>query len=164
MAGKNHKKRVQQVERTKAGTEDGSNPFKCDVCDVYCSNKDAFQSHMKGAKHLKTVNLFRKLGKPLPAMTTVVTKDDGAVQVTGPRITFVGGKKLSSTGLSLATEKDGVKVYPPGAPPPVVEESIRSSIFDPQKNIIYVFVFPLAKTSLEQEEVEEDAEVKPVGK
>ena len=121
MAGKNHKKRVQQFERTKE-VDSSSNPFRCDVCDVYCSNKDSFQAHIKGAKHIKTVNLFRKLGKPLPAMTSVISKEDGAVQVTGPRITFVGGKKLSSTGLTINKEKDGLQVYPPGAPePPTVK-------------------------------------------
>ena len=128
MTGKNHKKRVQQLERTK-GAEDKSNPFKCDICEVYCSNHDAFQSHIKGAKHLKTVNLFRKMGKPLPVMTSSVALDDGGVKITAPGITFIGGKNLSSTGLSINTGKIGVQVYPPGAPPPVVEE--REYQFNP---------------------------------
>ena len=51
-------------------------------------------------------------------MTNAVSQDDGSVQVTGPRITFVGGKKLSSTGLLINKEKDGMQVYPPGAPKP----------------------------------------------
>ena len=129
MAGKNHKKRVQQVERSKRAA-DKSNPFKCDICEVYCSNHDAFNSHLKGAKHLKTINLFRKLGKPLPVLTTAQTDEGGAVTITAPRITFVGGKKLSSTGLSINQERDGSQVYPPGAPTPEVEESMTTLIME----------------------------------
>lgn len=122
MAGKNHKKRVQQVERTKT-TQDTNNPFKCDICDIFCSNHDAFQSHLKGGKHLKTVNLFRKLGKPLPVMTTSVNLEEGGVKITAPRVTFIGGKKLNSTGLTINDSQIGAQVYPAGAPEPVVEES-----------------------------------------
>lgn len=122
MSGKNHKKRVQQVERSQKSVN-RSNPFKCDICDIYCSNHDAFNSHIKGAKHLKTINLFRKLGKPLPVLTTSQTADGGSVTITAPRITFVGGKKLSSTGLTINQEKDGSQIYPPGAPTPTIDES-----------------------------------------
>ena len=124
LIGKNHKKRVQQLERTKGVTETTSNPFKCDVCEIFCSNHDAFQAHVKGAKHLKTVNLFRKLGKPLPTMTSSVNLEGGGVTVSAPRITFVGGKKLSSTGMTISNnDEDSVQVYPPGAPQPAVKES-----------------------------------------
>ena len=91
--------------------------MKCDICEITCSNKDSYLAHIKGNKHLKTINLFRKLGKPLPSMTTMVPTVDGSIQVTGPRISFVGGSKLSSTGLMLH-EKEDIKVYPPGAPLP----------------------------------------------
>lgn len=116
MEGKNHKKRLQLLAKISSGND--SNHFKCEVCEVTCSNKDSYQAHIRGNKHIKTVNLFRRLGKPLPAMTNAVPQDDGSVQVTGPRITFVGGKKLSSTGLLINKEKDGMQVYPPGAPKP----------------------------------------------
>ena len=51
-------------------------------------------------------------------MTSVVMQEDGGVQVSGPRITFVGGKRLSSTGLTLEAAPEGAQVYPPGAPKP----------------------------------------------
>ncbi len=37
------------------------------------------------------------------------------LQIAAPRIMFVGGQKLSSTG-SLEASKEPLKMYPPGAP------------------------------------------------
>ena len=119
MEGKNHKKRLQLQQKVNAAPPRATDAsLKCDVCDVFCSSKDSYLAHVKGSKHLKTVALFRRLGKPLPPMTSVIAQDDGGVQVTGPRITFVGGKKLSSTGLTLEPKPKGTQVYPPGAPEP----------------------------------------------
>ena len=116
MDGKNHKKKLAQVQQQQANPPSTSS-FKCELCDVICSNKDAYEAHMRGAKHLKTVNLHRRLGKPIPPMTSAVATSKGVVQVTGPRITFVGGKKLSSTGLVPSTNPSGdeIVVYPAGA-------------------------------------------------
>lgn len=115
MEGKNHKKKLAQVQQQ--AKPPSATSFKCELCDVFCSNKDAYEAHMRGAKHLKTVNLHRRLGKPIPPMSSTVTTTEGTVQVTGPRITFVGGKKLSSTGLApdIVQSGDEVSVYPPGA-------------------------------------------------
>ena len=119
MEGKNHKRRLQLQQKATSAVPGANDPsLKCDVCDVFCSSKDSYLAHVRGSKHLKTVALFRRLGKPLPPMTSVKTQDDGGVQVTGPRITFVGGKKLSSTGLTLEPKPKGMQVYPPGAPEP----------------------------------------------
>ena len=65
--------------------------------------------------------MYRRLGKTipeikLPAGSEITTTVGGKkVSVAAPRITFVGGQQLTSTGTA---EKVGgtPKVYPPGAP------------------------------------------------
>jgi zinc finger RNA-binding protein len=116
LEGKNHKKRLQQLEYQ--STQTTAESVKCEICDIVCSNKDSYVAHIKGNKHLRTINLFRRLGKPLPPMTNVHLQEGGVTHVTGPRITFIGGKKLSSTGLMLETgnSQDQPQLYPPGTP------------------------------------------------
>ena len=69
----------------------------------------------------QVMNLYRRLGKPipdikLPAGTEITTTLGGRkVGVSAPRITFVGGQKLTSTGTAESTTGPP-KVYPPGAP------------------------------------------------
>lgn len=40
---------------------------RCELCDVACSGRDSYLSHIRGSKHLKTLKLHKKLGKPIPA-------------------------------------------------------------------------------------------------
>ena len=39
---------------------------RCELCDVACSGRDSYLSHIRGSKHLKTLKLHKKLGKPIP--------------------------------------------------------------------------------------------------
>lgn len=64
--------------------------------------------------------MYRRLGKPipdikLPAGSEITTTVGGKkLSVTAPRINFVGGQQLTSTG---AAESSGPpKLYPPGGP------------------------------------------------
>ena len=62
------------------------------------------------------LNLYRRLGKPipeikLPAGSEIVTTVGGKkVSINAPRIQFVGGQQLTSTG---AAEKASPSLYPP---------------------------------------------------
>ena len=101
----------------------GPGIFQCGVCEISCSSKDAFQAHIKGAKHLKTVNMYRRMGKPIPSIT--MPGPDGVTQVTAPRITFVGGQQLSSTGAQQSTQPS---IYPPGVSIPSIGKQICAVI------------------------------------
>lgn len=66
------------------------------------------------------LNLYRRLGKPIPDIklppgSEITTTVGGKkLNVTAPRINFVGGQQLTSTG---ASESSGLpKLYPPGGP------------------------------------------------
>jgi zinc finger RNA-binding protein len=55
---------------------------------VVCSNKDAFEAHVRGSKHQKVLSLHRRLGKPIPQITvpgTTTTIGGKTVMVTAPR-------------------------------------------------------------------------------
>uniref|UniRef100_A0A915E439 DZF domain-containing protein n=1 Tax=Ditylenchus dipsaci TaxID=166011 RepID=A0A915E439_9BILA len=62
--GKAHKQKelmskggtVQNLSRNKV-------TFKCDVCQVMCSAQDAYDAHVKGAKHQKTIATMKKMGQ-----------------------------------------------------------------------------------------------------
>lgn len=40
--------------------------YRCDLCDVTCTGQDTYSAHVRGGKHLKTAQLHKKLGKPVP--------------------------------------------------------------------------------------------------
>ena len=47
--------------------------YKCSLCDVVCTGTEAFNAHLKGAKHLKVgcgvvFFVFQKVDKSFPAM------------------------------------------------------------------------------------------------
>lgn len=66
------------------------------------------------------LNLYRRLGKPipdikLPAGSEITTTVGGKkLNVSAPRINFVGGQQLTSTGASESSASP--KLYPPGGP------------------------------------------------
>lgn len=105
----------------------GQNQLRCELCDVTCTGTDAYAAHIRGAKHQKVLKLHTKLGKPIPSTDPVViassssslakstaptttsakpaakmmpTTTTAAVKkvLATPKITFVGGNKLQSTG------------------------------------------------------------------
>ena len=79
LEGKNHKKRLQQQQTVPKDSKSGEN--YCELCDVVCSNKDAFEAHVRGSKHQKVLTLHRRLGKPIPQMSA----GGKTVMVTAPR-------------------------------------------------------------------------------
>ena len=86
LEGKNHKKRLQQQQNVPKESKSGDN--YCELCDVVCSNKDAFEAHVRGSKHQKVLSLHRRLGKPIPQMNaagTTSTAGGKTVMVTAPR-------------------------------------------------------------------------------
>uniref|UniRef100_A0AC34QZ99 DZF domain-containing protein n=1 Tax=Panagrolaimus sp. JU765 TaxID=591449 RepID=A0AC34QZ99_9BILA len=130
IAGKNHKKR----EAIETGKNQISLPknkitFRCDICELTCTGKDTYDAHVKGSRHAKTMNLFKKMGKPIPTgeptiIAPVAQKlsDANSVPVGGigpseiPKPTkivgvtgtkFVGGQTLQSTTMNL--EKDVIE-------------------------------------------------------
>lgn len=75
---------------------------------------------------MQVLNLYRRLGKPIPEVKVPAASDAAktsqeskVVGVSAPRITFVGGKQLSSTGTTESTGQPP-SVYPPGASVPGV--------------------------------------------
>lgn len=75
MEGKVHKKKEASV-----GSKGGSSAFAaqqfgrngafCEVCDVACSSKDAYDAHVRGTKHQKvTVGGFSSQNEPSVTLT-----------------------------------------------------------------------------------------------
>jgi len=52
LEGKSHKKKLQQQQTTADATTPRGD-FYCELCDVSCTSKDAFEAHIRGAKHQK---------------------------------------------------------------------------------------------------------------
>ena len=50
LEGQKHKKREAAQKQIEAAGPDG---YRCSLCDVTCTGTDAFNAHLKGAKHLK---------------------------------------------------------------------------------------------------------------
>ncbi|CAH3034416.1 unnamed protein product [Pocillopora meandrina] len=120
LEGQKHKKK-EQAAKQKEKESLPSNAYRCELCDVTCTGTDAFAAHLKGSKHQKVVKLHQKLGKPIPEPAPLKppepkeTKENsdkkagngnkGAMRkqppkkMAAPKITFVGGTKLTSTGL-----------------------------------------------------------------
>ena len=101
----------------KHGSVAGGVSLRCELCDVTCTGSDAYAAHIRGAKHQKVVKLHTKLGKPIPSTEPVVispnsktSSKSGAISGTGqiatskikvvgtPRINFIGGGRLHTTG------------------------------------------------------------------
>ncbi|XP_045216764.1 zinc finger RNA-binding protein-like [Mercenaria mercenaria] len=112
----------------------GQNQLRCELCDVTCTGADAYAAHVRGAKHQKVLKLHTKLGKPIPSTDPVVvgqTKASTTTQSTAktvtstttkaapvqpstsavkkvlatPKITFVGGSQLKTTGVKMEEVK-----------------------------------------------------------
>lgn len=99
LEGQKHKKKAasstSDVKNLPSGT------YKCELCDVICTGRDAFTAHVKGANHTKTIKLHQKLGKPIPEIKLPeesAAKKSNVTKTTAPRMNFVGGTKLTSTG------------------------------------------------------------------
>ncbi|XP_013773479.1 zinc finger RNA-binding protein-like [Limulus polyphemus] len=99
----------------------GGTSLRCELCDVTCTGADTYAAHIRGAKHQKVVKLHTKLGKPIPSADPVVISTNSITQkgikggdsdsaksdvgtsgdktnVSVPKINFVGGTKLNTTG------------------------------------------------------------------
>lgn len=90
LEGKTHKKKLNQQQKT--GDKDKINhAFYCELCDVMCSNKDGLEAHVRGSKHTKVVNLYKRMGKPIPVPKTSMPSGSSSgtaekpVMVTAPR-------------------------------------------------------------------------------
>lgn len=121
LEGQKHKKK-EQAAKQKEKESLPSNAYRCELCDVTCTGTDAYAAHLKGSKHQKVVKLHQKLGKPIPEPSPLkapeakdTTKENGdkkagagnkgaqgkpsPKKMAAPKITFVGGTKLTSTGI-----------------------------------------------------------------
>ena len=116
LAGKNHKKR-EAIESGKNQINLPKNKitFRCDICELTCTGKDTYDAHVKGSRHQKTLNLLKKLGKPLPTTEPTIippqnqksepgnenennsggSKPTKVIGVSGTQ--FVGGSTLTSS-------------------------------------------------------------------
>ncbi|XP_022253332.1 zinc finger RNA-binding protein-like isoform X3 [Limulus polyphemus] len=119
LEGQKHKKKEaaskqgNNVQNPRGGTS-----LRCELCDVTCTGADTYAAHIRGTKHQKVVKLHTKLGKPIPSDDPVVIStasskgskgtDGSSVKadvasgdkktVSVPKINFVGGTKLNTTG------------------------------------------------------------------
>lgn len=130
LEGQRHKKKEAQLKSGNAfpakkhGPAMGGVSLRCELCDVTCTGNDAYAAHIRGAKHQKVVKLHTKLGKPIPSADPVVISANAAkvttakttaamsagvaqvaptskIKVLGtPRINFIGGGRLHTTGSS----------------------------------------------------------------
>ncbi|XP_066922566.1 zinc finger RNA-binding protein-like [Clytia hemisphaerica] len=106
LEGQKHKKKAAAATTDLKKLAPGTH--KCELCDVICTGKDAFNAHIKGANHLKTIKLHQKLGKPIPEIkaieTTAEPKKANVVKTMPLKMNFVGGTKLTSTGVEEKIE------------------------------------------------------------
>ncbi|CAI8057322.1 Zinc finger RNA-binding protein [Geodia barretti] len=138
LEGKAHKKNLSKQQASGAngaGGEGGggektdytSRPHYCPLCEIQCTSSDSYEAHIRGSRHTKVLNLFRKLGKTIPNIKlpegTEITNTVGGkkVAVSAPRINFVGGQQLTSTG-AAGKSSGPPSLYPPcpGGPTAVV--------------------------------------------
>ncbi|OQV14602.1 putative Zinc finger RNA-binding protein [Hypsibius exemplaris] len=116
MIGSKHKKREQQVkwEKEKAeGAEAGAAAptptitvhgvsratTKCELCGILTAGAAAFDAHIKGKSHQRTLKLHMSLGKPIPANEPTVMQR--TVDTVNPRHT---SKPELTTGSSVCTK------------------------------------------------------------
>ncbi|XP_014672239.1 PREDICTED: zinc finger RNA-binding protein-like isoform X2 [Priapulus caudatus] len=131
LEGQKHKKKEAAVKAGNANNATlGQNALRCELCDVTCTGQDAYNAHIRGSKHQKVVKLHTKLGKPIPTTqptvvnpptpaktTTAVSAEPKPVKkvVSTPKITFVGGTKLTTTEAGpkeVKTEQDKMDTTP----------------------------------------------------
>lgn len=67
--GQRHKKKENPGSSTPHHYNKFGRVYKCELCDVSCTGEQAFKAHVDGIKHNKTVQLFKKLNKPVPSAT-----------------------------------------------------------------------------------------------
>jgi hypothetical protein len=130
LEGKAHKKNLSKQQtggangaRGEGGgaekTDYSNMPHYCPLCEVQCTSSDSYEAHIRGSRHTKVLNLFRKLGKTIPniklpegtEITNTVTGKK--VAVSAPRINFVGGQQLTSMG-AAGKSSGPPNLYPPG--------------------------------------------------
>jgi len=120
LEGQKHKKKAASTTSDSKNLAPGT--YKCELCDVVCTGKDAYNAHVKGANHQKTHKLHMKLGKPIPEVKvfTAGNEDGKKAEIktsVPPKITFVGGKSLTSTSEEkneeLMTDKDANQIEIP---------------------------------------------------
>lgn len=141
LTGKAHQKKASQSSNVSAIP--GVVTYRCEVCTITCSGKDALEAHLNGSKHKKSMKMLHTMNKPIPnPLTTMITAEkmeDGSVQQKkektdvqkGPKIKFIGGQHLSSTGeLVTADPSQKKQAYPPGIEPPAVVKDPVEEIRD----------------------------------
>ncbi|XP_002153846.1 zinc finger RNA-binding protein isoform X1 [Hydra vulgaris] len=132
LEGQKHKKKANSAATNVATMAPGT--YKCDLCEVICTGRDAFAAHIKGTNHTKTMKLHQKLGKPIPDVkvpepkkptttvtTGVSTGTNSSVKSSVPKVSFVGGTKLNSTGgeekVETSESQDNDSEIPPEGEP-----------------------------------------------
>lgn len=115
LEGQKHKKKEAAMKASQPTGRQAHNQMRCELCDVTCTGQDAYAAHIRGSKHQKVVKLHTKLGKPIPSTEPVVAAAASKPAKTGkavvvpsptaakrvmaaPKINFVGGTQLKSTG------------------------------------------------------------------
>lgn len=134
LEGQKHKKKEAALKASQPTGRQPHNQMRCELCDVTCTGHDAYAAHIRGAKHQKVVKLHTKLGKPIPSTDPVVTtaasktatkptvSKSVVVQSTtaskkvlaAPKINFVGGTQLKTTGTK--TWEGKVEITSPPTP------------------------------------------------
>jgi len=125
LEGQKHKKKEAAMKLSAPQNKAPHNQMRCELCDVTCTGTDAYAAHIRGAKHQKVVKLHTKLGKPIPSTDPVVSTPAKMAKpapgkslvvpsataskkvLSTPKINFVGGSQLKTTG-SKPVEVKGV--------------------------------------------------------
>lgn len=85
----------------------GQKQLRCELCDVTCTGVDAYSAHIRGAKHLKTMKLHQRLGKPIPSNDPVVVKP-----------AMGGSAAVGASGNAAAGPQGGSSSVTPTVPAP----------------------------------------------
>jgi hypothetical protein len=98
----------------------------CKLCDVACTGRDAYAAHLRGSKHLKTLKLHQKLGKPIPADLLLPNNQPGTaaptseaaaasnngnqmmggghpVSISAPQVNYIAGVSIAKSSANETT-------------------------------------------------------------
>lgn len=62
---------AKKAKKSSSSSSNNSVELRCEMCDIACTGIDAYNAHMSGKQHNRTLRLHIQLGKPIPAPNPV---------------------------------------------------------------------------------------------
>jgi zinc finger RNA-binding protein len=154
--------------------------INCTLCEVACTGRDAYAAHIRGSKHLRTLKLHQKLGKPIPpdllnppapaaaAATTSLPQSAMPASFSAAQVNYIAGVSVAQMNSGTAAgQAQALMDAKPAIPntPSAIPQLMSSQISQPAgfKNQ------PTTPTLVPKQEnedynEEEDANCEPVGR